>query len=578
MELQFSAGVLVSLLAVAAGCVFLQHFFRQKLSRDQYFYMRDLSLMSVMLLLALWSGSDRIEALVACSLLAMVVGLAEQARPGRGFFVFILLPGLIFALSGQPISFVSSAGATFLYLNRAQSVVLTTAWMTLFPVLFRRLDQIPGLAGHLLGVSLSLMSAVTYFSRQNLNEAFLVSAVSLVLVCAYWSRLGHQFRQLGTPLASLWGTLVAGISIIGVSKGITLTALMVIPLGFYAVPLAEMSLGLVSHAFLHENHPNDLYSRVIERGVDHPAAVRLVTEICFLVGGSVSLMQLAPDSAALKMVVPVMAGLLLLVLWGVHGGRRPGGNKRSLWGVKIDGISMNYALSKTLAWLKSEEPAFRMVVTLNALGLNETRNDGEFRRLANEADLTLPDGSGLVWAMKKLKMPVVERIAGIDYMDRLCRLAASESIPVFLLGGRPGIARRASEKLAKMHPGLVVTGYYDGYFDRAYSRQIAERIRESGARILFLALGMPAQEKWAASQREALDGMLCVGVGGSFDVYAGELRRAPKFWQKIGCEWLYRLFQEPWRFKRDVQLFSFVLMILRERFDIFPWKAPECER
>ncbi|MBR5981440.1 MAG: hypothetical protein IK035_05475, partial [Firmicutes bacterium] len=90
MELQFSAGALVSLLAVAAGCVFLQHFFRKKLGRDQYFYMRDLSLMSVMMLLALWSGSDRIEALVACSLLAMVVGLAEQARPGRGFFAFIL--------------------------------------------------------------------------------------------------------------------------------------------------------------------------------------------------------------------------------------------------------------------------------------------------------------------------------------------------------------------------------------------------------------------------------------------------------------------------------------------------------
>ena len=81
MELQFSAGALVSLLSVAVGCVLLQLFFRKKLSRDQYFYMRDLSLMSVMMLLALWSGSDRIEALVACSLLAMVVGLAEQARP-----------------------------------------------------------------------------------------------------------------------------------------------------------------------------------------------------------------------------------------------------------------------------------------------------------------------------------------------------------------------------------------------------------------------------------------------------------------------------------------------------------------
>lgn len=579
MEFQFSAGALGALLAIAAGCVLLQRFFRSKLSRDQYFYMRDLSLMSVMMLLALWSGSDRIEALVACSLLAMVIGLAEQARPSRGFYSFIVLPGLIFALTGQPISFVSSAGSTFLYLTQWQSVVLTTAWMTLFPVLFRRLDQIPGLAGHLLGVSLSLMSAVTYFSRQNLNEAFLVSLVSLVLVCAYWSRLGHQFRQLGAPLASLWGTLVAGISIIGVSKGITLTALMVIPLGFYAVPLAEMSLGLVSHAFTHAPaHPVDLYSRVIERGVDHPAAVRLVTEICFLVGGSVSLMQLMPDSAALKMVVPVMAGLLLLVLWGVHGGRRPRANGHSLWGVKIDGISMNYALSKTLAWLRSDERKFRMVVTLNALGLNETRSDADFRRLANEADLTLPDGSGLVWAMRKLKMPVVERIAGVDYMDRLCRLAASEGIPIYLLGGRPGIARRAAEKLMKLHPGLIVTGCYDGYFDRAYSTKIAEHIRESGARILFAALGMPAQEKWLDSQRKALDGVLCVGVGGSFDVYAGVLKRAPKFWQKIGCEWLYRLFQEPWRIKRDLQLFSFVIMVLRERFNIFPWKDPEEKR
>ncbi|MBP3751167.1 MAG: WecB/TagA/CpsF family glycosyltransferase [Pyramidobacter sp.] len=579
MEFQFSAGALGALLAIAAGCVLLQRFFRSKLSRDQYFYMRDLSLMSVMMLLALWSGSDRIEALVACSLLAMVIGLAEQARPSRGFYSFIVLPGLIFALTGQPISFVSSAGSTFLYLTQWQSVVLTTAWMTLFPVLFRRLDQIPGLAGHLLGVSLSLMSAVTYFSRQNLNEAFLVSLVSLVLVCAYWSRLGHQFRQLGAPLASLWGTLVAGISIIGVSKGITLTALMVIPLGFYAVPLAEMSLGLVSHAFTHAPaHPVDLYSRVIERGVDHPAAVRLVTEICFLVGGSVSLMQLMPDSAALKMVVPVMAGLLLLVLWGVHGGRRPRANGHSLWGVKIDGISMNYALSKTLAWLRSDERKFRMVVTLNALGLNETRSDADFRRLANEADLTLPDGSGLVWAMRKLKMPVVERIAGVDYMDRLCRLAASEGIPIYLLGGRPGISRRAAEKLMKLHPGLIVTGCYDGYFDRAYSTKIAEHIRESGARILFAALGMPAQEKWLDSQRQALDGVLCVGVGGSFDVYAGVLKRAPKFWQKIGCEWLYRLFQEPWRIKRDLQLFSFVIMVLRERFNIFPWKDPEEKR
>jgi len=579
VTLPFSADAIVPLLLVAVGCVALQRFFRKKLSRDQYFYMRDLSLMTVMLLLALWSGSDRIEALVACSLLSMVVGLAERALPGKGFFAFIVLPGLVFALTGQPISFVSSSGSAFLYLSSWQSILLTTAWMTLFPVLFRRLDQVPGLAGHLLGVSLSLMVAVTYFSRQNLSEAFLVSVVSLVLVGAYWSRLGHQFRQLGTPLASLWGTLVAGISIIGVSKGITLTALMVIPLGFYAVPLVELSLGLVSHAFTRgqTRMAADLYSRVIERGVDHPAAVRLVTEICLLVGASVALMQLLPDSAALKMAVPAMAGVLLLVLWGGHGGRRARADDHTLWGVRIDGISMNYALSKSLAWLKSAEPRFRMVVTMNALGLNETRSDAEFRRIANAADLNLPDGAGLVWALRKLKVPVVERIAGIDYMDRLCRLAASESLPVYLLGGRPGIARRAAERLQKEYTGLPVSGWYDGYFDRAFSGEVAGNVRKSGAKILFAALGMPAQEKWLDSQRANLDGVLCVGVGGSFDVYAGVLKRAPRFWQKIGCEWLYRLFQEPWRLKRDFHLLAFVTAVFREQLNIFPWKEKDHE-
>ena len=574
MTLHLSASVILPLLLIAAGCVLIQRFFRKKLSRDQYFYMRDLSLTTVMMLLALWRGSDRIEALVACSLLSMVVGLAERVCPERGYFSLIILPGLIFALTGQPISFVSAQGASFTYLSWWESLFFTTAWMTLFPVLFRRLDQIPGLAGRLLGVSLSLMVCVSYFSRQNLNEAFLVSVVSLVLVCAYWSRLGHQFRQLGTPLASLWGTLVAGISIIGVSKGITITALLVVPLGFYAVPLVEISLGLVSNAF-ERGRPrpsNDLYSRAIERGVDHPAAIRLVTEICLLVGGSVALMQLLPDSRALKFAVPAMAAVLLLVLWGVSGGRQTRDGTSTLWGVKIDGISMNYALSKCLAWLRSQEPQFRMIVTLNALGMYEVRSDAEFRRVVSSADLKLPDGAGLVWALKKLKMQVVERIAGIDFMDRLCRLAASESIPVYLLGGRPGVARAAAEYLQKAHPGLIVTGYYDGYFDRSHSDEVAENIRRSGAKILFAALGMPAQEKWLDSERRNLSGLLCVGVGGSFDVFAGVLKRAPRFWQKIGCEWLYRLFQEPRRLTRDLKLPAFVIAVLREKFNIFPWK------
>ncbi len=575
MAFDFNAEMLFPLFLIAVGCVLFQRFFRKKLSRDQYFYVRDLSLTAVLMLLALWSGSERVGALVACSLLSLVVGLAEQVYPGRGFFAFIILPGLFFALTGASISFVSApSSSAYLFLSLWQSVLLTTAWMTLFPVLFRRLDQVPGLAGHLLSVSLSLMVCVAYFSRQNLDEAFVVSLVSLILVGAYWSRLGHHFRQLGAPLASLWGTLVAGISIIGVSKGITLTALVVIPLGFYALPLVEMSLGFVNHAFVHgHSRPvPDLYNRVIERGVDHPAAVRLVTEICFLVGGTVSLMQLLPESSALKMVVPAMAVVLLLALWGISG--RKGGRpvKHALWGVKIDGISMNYALSKSLAWLKNGSPEFRMVVTLSALGLNSARSDPEFRHIASKADLTLPDGAGLVWAMKLLSMPVIERIAGIDYMERLCRLVAVESIPVYFLGGKPGVAEKAAYCLAKRYKGLRVVGVRDGYFDRDLSDEVASEIHNSGAKLLFAALGVPAQEKWLERQRARLKGVLAVGVGGSFDVFAGNLKRAPAFWQKTGCEWLYRLIQEPWRLGRDLQLFSFMFLVLREKLNLLPWK------
>lgn len=572
-DLKFTFFIL--LFAVMGGCILLQRIFSKKLGRDQYFYMRDLLLLASMMLLALWSESENIRALAACAVLASVAGMAEQMYPGRAWTLLIPLPGFFFATVGSPIAFLSLPDGAYLYLTPLQSILMTTVWMSLFPILFRRLDQVPGLAGHLLSVSLLLMLIVTAFSEQELSEGFVVALSSLAIVAAFWSRLGHQYRQLGSSLASFWGVIVAGVSILGMSKGIAITALMVIPLGFYAVPLVEMSLGLVSHAFWRTSgSPMPyLYSKVIERGVDHPVAVRLVTTICLLVGGTVAFVQLGPSSSPFRVFGIMSAIALAILVWTLWGGERPNTPRRSLWNVKIDGISMNYALSKTMAWLRSRQPKFRYVVTLNALGLCETRRDPEFRRIADEADLTLPDGTGLVWGLKVLGVQVVERIPGIDYMDRLCRLAAVENLPVYLLGGKPGIAEAAAKKLQDLHPGLQIAGTNDGYFDRANSNEIAQKVKKSGTRILFVALGLPAQEKWAESQRHNLDGILAVGVGGSFDIYAGKLKRAPIFWQKIGCEWLYRLFQEPKRLYKDLQLFVFLLLIIREKLGVFPFRA-----
>lgn len=561
---------LIFLSCAAILCVIVQRLLRSRLQRDQYFYMRDLCLTAVLTLLALWSNSRTISVLVASAILALHIGLMEQTCPNRGWRWLMPLPGAFFAIMGARISFFALYDGGYLYLTFWQSMLLTTAWMTLFPMLFQKLDQIPGLAGHLLSVSLSLMLFITSLSSQALSEAFLVAFASLLLVGAFWSRLGHHYRQLGHALAGLWGIIVAGISILGVSKGVAITALMVIPLGFYALPLMELSLGFMSHAFTSRQTSTVpyLYSKILERGVDHPAAVRLVTAICFLVGGAITFMQIGPDGVATKVLVLSLAAVLVLLVWSLWGGKAVPQTNRTLWGVKIDGISMNYALSRTLSWLKQETSRLHIITTVNAIAMHDSLGDPHYRRIINESDMTVADGTGLVWALRFLNIPVLERITGVDFLGRLCRLAAVEEYPIFLYGGKPGIAAQAAKNLQKENPGLLIAGTEHGYHSAEEQQGIAEAISNSGAKILFVALGLPAQEKWIDAHKECLNGMVAVGVGGSFDVYAGVLKRAPRFWQKTGLEWLYRLIQEPSRLKRDLTLFSFALKIAGEKVGI----------
>lgn len=563
------------LLATAVVCVLFQRLLRARLKKDQYFYMRDLSLAGALVLLGLWSGRPTIALLVAASLLSLYIGLADQVKPWKLWSWCVPLPGLFFALWGARISFFSLTGSSYYYLNSFKSVALTTCWMSLFPLLFKKLDQIPGLAGHLLSVSLCLMSFVTALSSQDLSDAFLVCLGSLLLVAAYWSRLGHHYRQLDSALCFMWGTLVAGISILGVSKGIAITSLIVIPLGFYALPLVEFSLGVMNKAFTSRRTSTVpyLYGKMLERGVDHPSAVRLVTTICFLLGGTVTFFQVVPHGAAMRIFVVAITAALGALVWTLWGGRQRK-VRRELWGVRLDGISMNYALSKALAWLKHPQGAC-LVVTLNALGINETRSDPDFRRIANGAELVLPDGSGLVMVMRMLQMAVVERIAGIDFAARLCRLAAVEKFPVFLYGGLPGRAQEAAQNLQKLNPGLIIAGTQDGYHDKSEDSRIAKEIAQSGARILFVGLGQPKQEKWIHAHRADLQGILSVGVGGSLDVFAERLKRAPAIYQKLGLEWLYRLIQEPGRFKKDIELASFVFWAFVEKIGLPVPRKPD---
>jgi N-acetylglucosaminyldiphosphoundecaprenol N-acetyl-beta-D-mannosaminyltransferase len=214
-----------------------------------------------------------------------------------------------------------------------------------------------------------------------------------------------------------------------------------------------------------------------------------------------------------------------------------------------------------------------MIVTPDALACLRGRRDGKYSRIVGDAGLVLPDGSGLVWALRFLGFTIQERIPGVDFADNLCRIASGHGFSLYFLGGKPGIAVRAAERMSKKYPGLKVNGARSGYFKREENDEICREIRESGAQILLVGFGVPKQEYWLADNLGQLGGIVGMGVGGSFDVMSGRLKRAPATWRKFRLEWLYRTFQEPYRWRRIIKLPIFVVLVLLKRIGLDFWRA-----
>jgi len=192
------------------------------------------------------------------------------------------------------------------------------------------------------------------------------------------------------------------------------------------------------------------------------------------------------------------------------------------------------------------------VVTPNPEFIQNAKRDEEFRCLLNGADLAVADGIGVIYAAKILGRPLKEKVTGIGLAAGLCERMAKKGMKLFLLGAKPGVAEEAGEKLRARYPGLTICGVHDGYFTD--DTPVVEQIRRSEADAVFVCLGAPKQEKWMARNGEACGAKLLLGLGGSLDVFAGQVKRAPEGWQKLGLEWLYRLIKQPSRIGRMARL------------------------
>lgn len=244
----------------------------------------------------------------------------------------------------------------------------------------------------------------------------------------------------------------------------------------------------------------------------------------------------------------------------------PGGTVATrirILGVPMDCVGMSDCLRIAEAMVELGRRG--AVLAINPEKIIQALDDADVAEVIAGAVLLIPDGIGVVLAARRAGFRQVSRVAGADLMPELCGLAAKRGYPVFLYGAKPGVAEAAAVELRSRYPELRVAGCRDGYVPDSAQDDLIDEINASGARMLFVALGSPRQELWMRANLHKLRSVaICQGVGGTFDVLAGRVPRAPEAWQRLHLEWLYRILREPQRLRRVPRLLGFGWKVLRD--------------
>lgn len=230
-------------------------------------------------------------------------------------------------------------------------------------------------------------------------------------------------------------------------------------------------------------------------------------------------------------------------------------------GVGFDPVTLDEAAARIESFVHEGGP--HQVATPNPEIVYVAQFDPEFRRLLNRADLVTPDGTGIVWATRQVGQPVPERVTGVELAEAVMERAARAGFKLYFLGAAPGVAEEAARRLRELYPGLQVVGVHHGYFKPDDEPEVLDSIRQAHPDLLFTGLGSPKQERWIAGHQPLLQVPVAMGLGGSFDVWAGRVPRAPQLMRRLHLEWLFRLGREPRRFWRMLALPKFVLAVRR---------------
>ncbi len=235
-------------------------------------------------------------------------------------------------------------------------------------------------------------------------------------------------------------------------------------------------------------------------------------------------------------------------------------NTTYVMGVPFDVIKMEEASDRIMKFF--EDGGCHIICTPNPEIVMAAQEDQMLMNILKAADMVVPDGIGVVWASKFNKVKIEERVAGYDLCHSVFKKMAKEGKTVYFFGGAPGIAHKAAEKMMKQYSGLKVVGTRNGYFSANDEKEIIREIHKLSPDLLLVGIGSPKQEKWIYENLRFTGAKAAIGVGGSFDVMAGSVKRAPKIFQKLGLEWFYRLLCQPTRIGRMMKLPKFAIKVL----------------
>jgi N-acetylglucosaminyldiphosphoundecaprenol N-acetyl-beta-D-mannosaminyltransferase len=435
--------------------------------------------------------------------------------------------------------------------------------------------RVPGLTPGLVTIIAATFAAAAAVAPG--SPRGITAAVTFPLAGAALGYLAYELPPARMALGSsghyTLGFALAAVSIIGALKN---TAFLVVglPLLVLAVPLINTTYAVVyasrqgRAALTMAPRTEYMHQILLREGIRMRHVVLLFYAMtAYLCGIGLLLVVVIEVSFLLKL--GVLAILLALGLAGFYAAARilshpdaAGHPVVELLGVRVDRTDVAGALHRITQFVEDGAP--HHVVTPDSSAVVRAQEDPELMEILRSADLVTADGAGLVWMAKVMGLPLWERVSGVDLMDHICELAAEKGYSIYLVGAAPGVAAEAADKLKARHPGLTVAGTMHGYFSDGEEPEVVRQIAEAKPDVLFVALGVPRQEKWIRRHLDELGVPVAIGVGGSFDVIAGRLKRAPAFMQRWGLEWLWRALRQPSRLPRLLALPRFVWMALAD--------------